>query len=46
MLRVLNIDKVNEIDDIYKIKCEFEKGSYNTYKCENIITYDIESSSG
>ena len=46
MLKVLNIDKVNEIDDIYKIKFEFEKGSYNTYKCENIITYDIESSSG
>ena len=34
MLRVLNIDKVNEIDDIYKINFEF--GSV-TKKCAKNI---------
>ena len=35
-----------DYDDVYKIKFDFIKGKYNTYKCNTIITYDTETSSG
>jgi len=43
MLNVLNITKPNPIDDIDKILFSFTKGKYGNYHCENIVTFDIET---
>lgn len=44
--RNLNITKPNDIDDIYKIQFFFLPGKYGNVYCENIITFDIETSTG
>lgn len=43
MLNVLNITKPNNIDDIDKILFTFNKGKFANYYCENIVTFDIET---
>ena len=43
MLNVLNITKPNDIDDIDKILFTFTKGKFGNYHCENIVTFDIET---
>lgn len=44
MLAVQNITKPNKPDDLYKIQFFFTRGRYNQYTLQNIITYDIETS--
>lgn len=43
MLNVLNITKPNDINDIDKILFAFTKGKFGNYHCENIVTFDIET---
>ena len=43
MLNVLNITQPNPIEDIEKILFNFHKGKYGIYHCENIVTFDIET---
>ena len=38
--------KFNEWDDIYGIEFKYEKGSYKQFSCQNVITFDIETSNG
>jgi hypothetical protein len=44
--RNLNITKPNDIDDLYQIQFFFLPGEYGNVYCENIITFDIETSTG
>ena len=43
MLKVLNITKPNPIDDIDNILFTFTKGKYGVFNCQNIVTFDIET---
>lgn len=49
MIRIQDIEQPNDINDIYKVRfgfvTEYVKNSVK-FSCDNIITFDIESSSG
>ena len=46
MLKVLNITKPNVLTDIYDIEFKFNYDKYGNRHAENIITFDIETSTG
>lgn len=46
MINVLNITKPNNTDDINNIEFKFNVDKYGTKHCDNIITFDIETSTG
>lgn len=46
MINVLNITKPNDITDIYDIEFKFNIDKYGNKHCDNIITFDIETSTG
>lgn len=46
MINVLNITKPNVITDIYDIEFKFNIDKYGNKYCDNIITFDIETSTG
>lgn len=41
-----NVIVTYNYDDIYNIHFEYVKGKYNSYRCNTIITFDTETSSG
>lgn len=45
-MKNINITKPDEWKNIYKIKFEFSGKNYKTSSCQNIITFDIETSNG
>lgn len=36
----------NQWPDLYNIKFKFEKGSFNSYSCQTLMAFDIETSNG
>lgn len=46
MIPVVNVTEPSEWDEMYDIEFSFIKDDHLIYKCNNIITYDIETSNG
>lgn len=46
MVKVIDVEKVSEWEEIYDIEFNFIKGKHGSRECQNIITFDIETSNG
>lgn len=46
MLKVVEITKPDDWDEIYNIRFKFTEGEHDSKVCQSLITYDIETSNG